>query len=113
MGGARALAFITPRRAITAASYTPRQLLDPDQKLGKHAHAVNGPEGQIIVVWDDATNKTLTVWGVLDINRGKLRRIGVREGASYPVVAARDRSIVIAGMQTATHDLLLLHQKLE
>lgn len=95
------------------ASYTPRQLLDPDQKLGKHAHAVNGADGQVIVAWDDATDKTLTVWGVLDINRGKLRRIGVREGASYPVVAARDRSIVITGMQTATHDLLLLHQKLE
>lgn len=113
MGGGARPGLYYATSSDHGSSYTPRQWLDPDQKLGKHAHAVNGPAGQVIVAWDDATDKTLTVWGVLDIKRGKLRRIGVREGASYPVVAARDRSIVITGMQTATHDLLLLHRQLE
>lgn len=89
-------------------SFAPRQSLDPQQKLGKHTHTVSLPNGNILVAWDEATDKTASFWGVLDPRKGLLHRSPAQDGVAYPVIAANGQTAVIAGMRLAKREVVLL-----
>jgi BNR repeat-like domain len=88
-------------------SFAPRRLLDADQKMGKHAQAVAGDDGRILVAWDDVTDKAVTYWGRLDPKAGVLEKRVANEGVTYPVIAIARRTTLIAGVRTATRELFL------
>jgi len=81
-------------------SFSPRRLLDADQKLGKHAQLVSQAEDKVVVAWDDLAGKSFLSWGVLDFGTGSLQKIGTYDTASYPVVAVAGDSALIAGLQS-------------
>lgn len=89
------------------ATFSERRLLDPEQKLGKHAQAVARPDGKLFVVWDDMDRKPVTAWGVLDRRDGSLKKSSAHEGVSYPTVAVNNSVAVIAAMQSSTQDIFL------
>lgn len=95
------------------ASFAPRQLLDPEQRIGKHTHTVGLPDGKVLVAWDDATDKTFSVWGVLDPQKGLLRRSQPREGIAYPVVAVNNQVAVIVGVRLATREIAIFTEGLK
>lgn len=96
-----------------AASFATRQLLDPQQKIGKHVHTASLSDGKIFAAWDDASDKTFSVWGVLDPQKGLLRRSAVQEGVGYPVVAVNKQIAVIVGMRLATHEIVTFVERLK
>lgn len=99
--------------ADKGASFAPRQLLDPEQRIGKHTHTASLPDGKILVAWDDATDKTFSVWGVLDPQKGLLRRSAPQEGVAYPVVAVNGQVAVIAGIRLATREIAIFTESLK
>lgn len=93
-------------------TFAQRQPLDPQQKIGKHAHTVSLADGNVFVAWDDADGKTFSVWGTLDPRKGLLRKSSQHEGVAYPVVATNGRIAIIAGMRLATHEIVTFTEKL-
>jgi hypothetical protein len=85
-------------------TWSARRLLDPERKLGKHAHAV--PAGnRILVAWDDLGESKLTAWGVIDFERSVVRRIASRPGIIYPTVATNQNGVFVAGAQISVPDI--------
>ncbi len=113
MGGGTRPGLYYATSADKGATFAPRQLLDPDQKIGKHTHTVSLPDGKILVAWDDATDKTFSVWGVLDPQKGLLRRSASQEGIAYPVVAVNKQIAVIVGMRLATREVVTFVENLK
>ena len=87
-------------------TFSPRRLLDPQQKLGKRAHTAGLADGSVFVAWDDIDGKTFSSWGVLDMQKGLLRKSERQEGVAYPVAATNGRIAVIAAMRSATHEIV-------
>jgi hypothetical protein len=105
MGGGGRPGLYYATSADRGKTFAPRQMLDPQQKMGKHAHTALRPNGDVIVVWDDSTDKPLTAWGILDKASGRLLKGGERIGVNFPTVAINDGTAVIAGMQSGTGEL--------
>ncbi len=99
--------------ANRGTSFGPRQLLDPQQKIGKHTHTVSLADGKVLVAWDEAADKTVSLWGVLDPEKGLLRRSRPQEGIAYPVVAVNGQTAVIAGMRLATREIVTFTESLK
>lgn len=87
-------------------TFSPRRLLDPEQRLGKHAQMVSIGEGRAFVAWDDSAAKSFTTSGILDIQTGKLHKGGLHEGLLYPTVALKGQVAVIAAMKAATREIV-------
>ncbi|HKS39389.1 MAG TPA: sialidase family protein [Blastocatellia bacterium] len=87
------------------ASYSPRKLLESNQNMGKHAQAVALSDGRVFVAWDEKMEKVKVVGGFLDLHKGLLQKSLSRDEASYPVIAFNGKTVVIAGMQSATQDI--------
>lgn len=90
------------------SSYSPRKLLDPDQRLGKHAQAVARPDGKILVAWDDQLEGPVTFFGALDPSTGLKRRTLARERLSYPTLAANKDIAIVAGLSGSNDVLFIL-----
>jgi hypothetical protein len=112
MGGGDRPGLYYATAANQGTAFAPRHLLDPQQHIGKHTHTASLPDGNILVAWDDAADKTFSMWGVLDPQRGLLRRSQPQEGIAYPVVAANRHLAVIAGLRLATHEIALFTESL-
>jgi BNR repeat-like domain len=82
-------------------TFSRRRLLDPAQKLGKHASAAGWLNGKIVVTWDDVTDKPLTAWGTLDPHSGLLQKLGSDDDVTYPVGAATGDEMVVAGLRSS------------
>ena len=89
------------------ASFSRRRLLDPDQKLGKHASAVAAANGKVLVTWDDSTEKPLTSWGTLDPGTGSLQKLGSSADVTYPVGAAAGDFLLVVGVQNSKHEVFV------
>jgi len=113
MGGGARPGLYYATSANRGGTFAPRQLLDPEQKIGKHTHTVSLADGKVLVAWDDATDKTFSVWGVLDPQKGLLRRSSPQEGVAYPVVAVNGQTAVIAGMRLATREIVTFTERLK
>jgi hypothetical protein len=113
MGGGVRPGLYYATSADKGASFAPRQLLDPEQKIGKHTHTASLADGKVLVAWDDATDKTFSVWGVLDPQKGLLRRSSSQEGVAYPVIATNGQIAVIAGLRLATRELAIFTESLK
>ncbi|MEK6299102.1 MAG: sialidase family protein [Acidobacteriota bacterium] len=90
------------------ASYSPRKLLDPDQRLGKHAQAVAQPGGKILVAWDDQLDGPVTFFGVLDPRTGLKRRSPAHARLSFPTLAANKEFAIVAGLAGAGEVMFVL-----
>jgi hypothetical protein len=88
-------------------SFAPRQLLDAEQKMGKHAQAVAGDDGRILVAWDDVADKAVTLWGTLDPKTGQLAKRVASQDVTYPVIAIANQTTLIVGVRSATRELFL------
>jgi hypothetical protein len=106
MGGGERPGLYYATSADRGKTFAPRRLLDPRQKIGKHAHTAGMAGGEIFVAWDDADGKTFSAWGVLNPQKESLRRSDQHEGVAYPVAAANGRVAVIVGMRLATHEIV-------
>jgi hypothetical protein len=93
-------------------SFLPRRLLDEEQKMGKHAHAVRLSEGKTLVAWDDSAEKTFSLCGVLDSRNGLLRKSRQHEGVLYPTVAVNNQIAVIAGIRSGTREIVIVSENL-
>lgn len=93
------------------ASYLPRKLLDPDQKLGRHAQAIAEPDGKILVAWDDQLEGPVTFFGVLDPRVGLLRKSVAHERLSYPTLAVNKNIAIVAGL-AGSNEVLLINESL-
>jgi hypothetical protein len=93
-------------------TFSARQLLDGNQRLGKHAHAVRLGNGKTLVAWDASAQKSFSVWGVLDARKGTLQKGSEREGILYPVAAVNNQVVVIAGMRAATREVAIFTEQL-
>lgn len=93
--------------------FSSRQLLDPDQRLGKHTAAAPLPDGRVFVVWDDAAEKTFSAWGVLDPQKGLLQKSKPQDGLAYPVIASNGKIAVIAAMKLSTHEIAIFQERLD
>ncbi|MEP7338862.1 MAG: sialidase family protein [Acidobacteriota bacterium] len=93
-------------------TFSARQLMDANQRLGKHAHAVRLSNGKTLVAWDDSAQKSFSVWGVLDARKGLLQKGSEREGILYPVAAVNSQAVVIAGMRAATREIAIFTERL-
>lgn len=91
-------------------SYSPRRMLDPDQKLGKHAQAI-AQNGKILVAWDDQLGGPVTFFGVLDPRSGLQRRSRAHERLSYPTLAANDAFAIVAGL-SGTNEIQVIMESL-
>jgi hypothetical protein len=107
MGGGGRPGLYYATSADRGKTFSPRQLLDPQQKMGKHAHTALRPNGDVVVVWDDSADKPLTAWGVLDKVSGRLVKGGERIGVNYPTVAINNGTAMIAGMQAGAGELAI------
>lgn len=87
------------------ASFSPRRLLSPNQKLGKHSQSAIVTQGRMLVAWDDVADTTRTRWGVLDLKHLQLQELGSQEGASFPVVAISKQTALIAAARLSARDL--------
>jgi hypothetical protein len=112
MGGGERPGLYYATSTDNGKTFAPRRLLDPQQKIGKRAHTASFADGAVFVAWDDADGKTFSAWGVLDLQKGLLRRSDEHEGVAYPVVATNGRIAVIAGMRLATHEIVTYTQSL-
>jgi Neuraminidase (sialidase) len=110
-GGSQGLYYAAS--ANHGASYTARRQLESTQNLGKHAQAVALSDGRLLVAWDEKADKIRIVTGILDLQKGSFRKSVARDEASYPSIAFGNKTMVIAGMQTATQDILLESVSLE
>jgi hypothetical protein len=88
------------------ASYSPRKLIDPSQSFGKHAQAVPLSNGKVIVAWEGHTDHPVIFWGVLDIRQGLLHKSAAHQQVTYPTVAAKGSTVILAGLRNG-RDLLL------
>jgi len=93
-------------------SFSPRRLLSPNQKLGKHSQAAMISKGRLLVVWDDMADTTLTRWGLLDLKDLRLQELGSQEGASFPVVAISKQTALIAAAQMSARELFFRSESL-
>ncbi|HJQ70565.1 MAG TPA: sialidase family protein [Blastocatellia bacterium] len=89
------------------SAYSPSALIDTSRNLGKHAQALALPDGRVFIAWDEKADKMQIVRGVLDLSKGVLKKYLVKEESSYPTIAFGGRTVVIAGMDGASHDILL------
>ncbi|MGH9833111.1 MAG: sialidase family protein [Blastocatellia bacterium] len=112
MGGSPRPGLYYATSTDNGKTFAPRQLLDPQQRIGKRAHTTGLADGNVFVAWDDADGKTFSVWGVLNPRKGLLRKSSQREGVAYPVVATNGRIAVIAGMRLATHEIVTFTENL-
>jgi hypothetical protein len=112
MGGGERPGLYYATSTDRGKTFTPRRLLDPRQKIGKHAHTAGPAGGGVFVAWDDADGKTFSAWGALDMQKGLLRRSDQYEGVAYPVTATNGRVAVIAGMRLATHEIVTYTESL-
>ena len=94
------------------ASFSPRRLLSPNQKLGKHSQTAMVSQGRVLVAWDDLAETTLTRWGLLDLKEMKLQELGSQAGASFPVVAISKQTALIAAAQLSARDLFFRSESL-
>jgi hypothetical protein len=92
-------------------SYSARRLLDPDQRLGKHAQVVAHIDGTILVAWDDNNEGPVTFFGILEPRTGLKRRSVARERLSYPTLAANKNVAVVAGL-SGTNDVTFIIEQL-
>jgi hypothetical protein len=69
-------------------------------------------DGKMFVAWDDAGEKTFSLWAILDPQKGSRRRSDGREGIAYPVTAINGRIAIIAGMKMATREIVIYKEKL-
>ena len=106
MGGGERPGLYYATSSDGGKTFAPRRLLDPRQKIGKHAHTAGLAGGEIFVAWDDADGKTFSAWGVLNPQKESLRRSDQHEGVAYPVAVANGRVAVIVGMRLATHEIV-------
>jgi hypothetical protein len=86
-------------------SYSLRKPLDADQRMGKHAQAVARGDNNLLVVWDDWAQKTVSLWGILDPKTGLIQKGTARENISYPVAAVSNGIALVVGAQSATKDI--------
>ena len=93
------------------SSYSPRKLLDPEQRLGKHAQAISQPNGMILVAWDDQLEGPVTFFGVLDPLTGLKRRSPPHPRLSYPTLAANKQFAIVAGLASA-NDVMVVREPL-
>ena len=94
------------------STFAPRRLLDPQQKIGKHAHLAPLPGGQVFAVWDDAQEQTFSVRGLLDPRKGLVWRSRADEGVAFPVVAASGQTAVIVGLRLGTREIAISTENL-
>lgn len=110
MGGGERPGLYYATSTDNGKTFTPRRLLDPEQKIGKRAHTASTADGSIFVAWDDMDGKAFSAWGVLvmqkDAQKGLLRKSERHEGVAYPVVATNGKIAVIAAMRLATHEIV-------
>jgi hypothetical protein len=93
-------------------SFSSRRLLDPNQKLGKHAQTVVVSQGRMLVAWDDVADTTLTRWGLLDLKNLRLQELGSKEGVSFPVVAVSKQTALIAAAELTARELFFRPESL-
>jgi BNR repeat-like domain len=93
-------------------SFSPRRLLSPNQKLGKHSQAAMIAHRRMLVAWDDVADTTLTRWGLLDLNDLRLQDLGSQEGASFPVVAISKQTALIAAARLSARELFFRSESL-
>jgi len=93
------------------SSYSPRKLLDPEQRLGKHAQAISQPNGMILVAWDDQLEGPVTFFGVLDPLTGLKRRSPPHPRLSYPTLAANKQFAIVAGLAGA-NDVMVVRERI-
>ena len=94
-------------------SYSGRRQLDSTANLGKHAQTVALSDGRLLVAWDEKAEKMRTVIGVLDLRKGLFQKSVMRDEVTYPAIAFGNKTVVIAGMKSATQDILLEAEPLE
>jgi len=94
-------------------SFSTRQLLDSEQRLAKHAHAVRFSNGKTLIAWDDAAEKSFSVLGLLDAGKGLQKKGVPHEGILYPTIAVNGRIAVIAGMRAATREVVTFTESLD
>jgi hypothetical protein len=106
-GGGQRPALYFAASSDHGKSFAPRQLLDAEQKMGKHAQAAARDDGSVLVAWDDVTDRAVMVWGVHDPKSGRLEKRLAQPNVTYPVIALAKRMALIAGAQTAARELFL------
>jgi hypothetical protein len=112
MGGGERPGLYYATSTDKGKTFAPRRLLDPQQKIGKRAHTAGFADGSVFVAWDDVDGKAFSVWGVLNMQKGLLRKSERQEGVAYPVVATNGRIAVIAAMRLATHEIVTYAENL-
>ncbi|HEX5084684.1 MAG TPA: sialidase family protein [Blastocatellia bacterium] len=112
MGGGERPGLYYATSTDNGKSFAPRRLLDPQQKMGKRAHTAGFADGSVFVAWDDMDGKAFSAWGVLNTQKGLLRRSARQEGVAYPVAATNGRIAVIAAMRLDTHEVVTYAENL-
>jgi BNR repeat-like domain len=87
-------------------SFSPRERLAAQQRIGKHTHTAVNDNGKVFAVWDDSAESTYSVLGELDGEKKIVRKGSNREGVTYPVLAVNDRVAVIAGMRAEKREVI-------
>jgi hypothetical protein len=93
-------------------SFSPRKLLDENQRLGKHAQAVSSAAGQILVAWDDFGEGVKGIAGTLDVKGSVFARLLSEPNLSYPTLAANSNVAIVAGMNQSSRDIKLVSYRL-
>lgn len=103
-GGAERPGLYFATSTDQGTTWSARRLLDPERKLGKHAHAVSAGN-RVLVAWDDLGEPRLTAWGFLDFQHGAVRKIASRQGMIYPTVAMNRNGVFVAGARISSPDI--------
>jgi hypothetical protein len=106
MGGGERPGLYYATSTDKGKTFSARQPLDSRQQIGKHAQIVRLSDGRLFVAWDYAADKASSAWGVLDLQKGLLERSGDQSGITYPVAAVSGQIKVVAGMRSATREIV-------
>ncbi|MBS1808333.1 MAG: exo-alpha-sialidase [Acidobacteria bacterium] len=91
----------------SGTTFTTRQWLPAQKRMGKHVHSALTKNGQFWLAWDDMAEQPFSSWGVIKRPSSMLLPRGEQQGLTYPVIATNDQQVVIAAMRPASADLFV------
>ena len=112
MGGEEKPGLYFSRSTDGGKTYAPRQTLDATQHIGKHVHLAGGLGKPLFVAWDDANAKTFSVWGAFDGQTSVRQKSANHTGIAYPVAAVNGKTVLIAGLNLATREIVIFLDEL-
>lgn len=107
MGGAEKPGLYYATSSDKGATFTTRQWMPAQKRMGKHVHSTLTKDGQVWFAWDDMNEQVFSGWGTLRESGATVSLRGQEQGVTYPVIATNGQQAVIVAIRPATAELFV------